>query len=130
VKTTWKPNITLFDKYYHEPHPVHNPRQSGYAEYPNSPFEIPKVLESFLHFAGLGKRESKKKEDKQPDAPTYSHISRFVDALVEAIKGLNGRFVIELRLGDLMQELAKLRYEARPPGYPRTFTRAWLSNIP
>ncbi|SJL02426.1 uncharacterized protein ARMOST_05753 [Armillaria ostoyae] len=53
--------------------------------------------------------------------------------MVERITQFNSYHIkIELLQGDISQELMKMAYgiDNRPPDFPRTFTRMWLSNVP
>jgi hypothetical protein len=68
-----------------------------------------------------------------PDAPAYSHTTRFFDGVVQALEGMKGHVTVEVLQGELVQEMSKMRFRgdgSRPATFPRSFTRAWLSNVP
>ncbi|KAK7020202.1 hypothetical protein VNI00_017815 [Paramarasmius palmivorus] len=67
------------------------------------------------------------------DSPCYSILSVFFDAIIASLSTLQGRIKIEVLQGDYITELIKMQDgddPERPQGFPRTYTRMWLSNIP
>ena len=64
--------------------------------------------------------------------PSFAHVSSFFDAVVDAIKVLKGSIQLEFIVGEINQELSKIRLgtDTRPSHFTKQFTRIWLSNIP
>lgn len=59
--------------------------------------------------------------------------SVFFDGVANALKTVQEHVVLEFVAGNLTQVLVKMRYDAdetRPSGFPKLYTRAWLSNVP
>ncbi|KAK0444379.1 hypothetical protein EV421DRAFT_2034953 [Armillaria borealis] len=58
----------------------------------------------------------------------YPSVEFNVFEMVERITQFNS----QLLQGDISQELMKMAHgiDNRPPNFPRTFTRMWLSNVP
>lgn len=104
----------------------------GTTGYPNldlDAFKPPRDIEEYNHRFKVAEPHP----DLIPDAPAYSHVSAFFDGVVEALKVMKKHIKIELLCGELIQEMSKMRFcgdESRPADFPRSFTRAWLSNVP
>ncbi|KIJ65506.1 hypothetical protein HYDPIDRAFT_130715 [Hydnomerulius pinastri MD-312] len=127
VEGTWKVNITLIDRESLED-------LNGFVrEYPDlyyDPFESIRATAAFnekYKLAHVGYNTP------MPDSPAFQHISSFFDGVVEALKILKDCVKLEFHKGEMTQELSKMRFDSdhtRPTEFPRTFTRAWLSNVP
>ncbi|KIM72449.1 hypothetical protein PILCRDRAFT_16127, partial [Piloderma croceum F 1598] len=106
IETTWKPNVTLFDQ-ASTSFSVTNWSATGYPDLNLDAFKACQELEEYN--------------------------DRFFDRVVEALKGMKGHVTIEVLQGELVQEMSKMRFRgdgSRPATFPRSFTRAWLSNVP
>ncbi|GBE90051.1 hypothetical protein SCP_1800730 [Sparassis crispa] len=72
-------------------------------------------------------------DDIEIDSATFMTVSDLFSAVATALKSVKGQVVLELLCGELTQELSKMRFlgdHTRPAKFPRSFTRAYLSNIP
>lgn len=100
---------------------------TGYPGLKFDAFETPRQLADYNNRFGLGRAT------RRWDAPAFSHTIIFFEAVVDAIVALKGRIQIEILGGELVQTMSKMKIksdESRPPAFPRSFTRAWLSNVP
>lgn len=71
--------------------------------------------------------------DVERDYPAFSVGETFFDAVVDALKALKGRIILEVIHDDLSSGLLKIRAgatDSRPAEFPKKFTRMWLSNVP
>lgn len=71
--------------------------------------------------------------DLTADCPSYSVVWTFFNAVLEAGRDLNHKIQLEIVCGELHQELLKMRISEdgnRPTQFPKSYTRAWLSNVP
>ncbi|ETW77481.1 hypothetical protein HETIRDRAFT_446351, partial [Heterobasidion irregulare TC 32-1] len=119
IRETWKPNPSFFDS-------VHE-REIGYPRIIMDPFVFVRSIHQFAERMGL----LNNKIDE--DFPSLCVTEIFFDAVVDAFKAFQGCIQIEILLGDLSQELAKTRlpgHRSRPGHFPKSYTRAWLSNVP
>ncbi|KAK0444383.1 hypothetical protein EV421DRAFT_1800777 [Armillaria borealis] len=117
IERTWKPNPSLFDGV-----------QEVKFEYPSVEFNAFEMVERITQFnSRMGLLKERKMDD---DCPAYSVSEIFFDAVVDGLLSLNDHIKIELLQGDISQELMKMAHgiDNRPPNFPRTFTRMWLSN--
>lgn len=81
---------------------------------------------------GFAKRMGLLNNKIDEDFPSFCVTEIFFDAVVDAFKAFQGRIQIKILLGDLSQELAKMRlpgHRSRPGHFPKSYTRAWLSNV-
>lgn len=77
-------------------------------------------------------------KQRPPRHPTddnyvFKSMMVFFDFLGQSIKTMDRHVKVELLYGDMVEELAKMRLKTdvmRPPEFPRTFLRMWLSNVP
>ena len=72
-------------------------------------------------------------EYKDDPSPCFGVTDRFFEGVLNAFKTMKGKITIEFILGDISFELAKMRLKSdvsRPSGFPREYTRMWLSNVP
>ncbi|KIJ64313.1 hypothetical protein HYDPIDRAFT_112299 [Hydnomerulius pinastri MD-312] len=116
VEASWKPNITVFDY--------------TYPKYPMLEYD---VFGAPAEVADFNKRFEipLKNAAYKDDSPTYAFMSSFFEGVVEAIQALSGSIQVEMRCGEVNQEVLKIQTQtSRPPQFPKTFTRIWLSNIP
>ena len=63
----------------------------------------------------------------------WSTCNSFFEEVATALEALGSCITIEMVVGGLSEELAKMRYGGdltRPKEYPRKYTRMWLSNVP
>ena len=70
---------------------------------------------------------------KPSDAPAFSHVSAFFDEVVKSLIVLNDHVQLEMLCGELTQELSRMALGSnsmRPQGFPRMYSRAYLSNVP
>ncbi|KII91875.1 hypothetical protein PLICRDRAFT_157310 [Plicaturopsis crispa FD-325 SS-3] len=120
IEKDWYPNITLFD--FGQP----------YERYPDlklDAFQAPRSIEEFNDRFDISKTST----TTEPDAPAFSHTTDFFDAVIDALKAMSGHVTFEILRGELSQELSKMRFAgdtSRPAEFPRSYTRAWLSNVP
>lgn len=124
VRKTWLPNITLFDE-------ASDRVNHFYPDLHMDAFQAPRQIMEFNERAGL--EEEERETDVGKDGLVFMHVSHFLDGVVEAIKKCEGHVKLEVLLGELTQELAKMRFggdHTRPISFPRHFTRMWLSNVP
>ncbi|KAJ7483585.1 hypothetical protein FB451DRAFT_1028935 [Mycena latifolia] len=124
IERTWKPNMTLFlcDKSL--------PNCKGYPDLPPDGMNLPRLFDAFNRRFGVDKGGELPPE---PESPAYTHTMRFFQAVMDSLKALQGSVKLEIVCGGLMEELSKMRLGTdtnRPAKFPRTFTRAYLSNIP
>ncbi|KAK0230370.1 hypothetical protein IW262DRAFT_397327 [Armillaria fumosa] len=119
IEGTWKPNPSLFDGV-----------QEVKFDYPSVEFNAFEMVERISQFNSRMGLLKKRKVDE--DCPAYSVSEIFFDAVVDGLLALKDHIKIELLQGDISQELMKMAHgiDNRPPGFPRTFTRMWLSNVP
>ncbi|KDQ51621.1 hypothetical protein JAAARDRAFT_704064 [Jaapia argillacea MUCL 33604] len=118
VNQSWVPNVTLF---YHDP--------TGYPDVNLDPFELIEGMRVFNNRFQLAPTLRRSQEDGYP----FYHSTAFFDSVTQALKGLSGRIQLEVLLGDLDRETEMMQLQAdstRPPEFPRSFSRIWLSNVP
>ncbi|KAK0243185.1 hypothetical protein EDD85DRAFT_814167 [Armillaria nabsnona] len=119
IERTWKPNPSLFDGV-----------QEVKFDYPSVEFNAFEMVERISQFnSRMGLFKERKMDE---DCPAYSVSEIFFDAVVDGLLTLNDHIKIELLQGDISRELMKMAHgiDNRPPDFPRTFTRMWLSNVP
>ncbi|KAK7031941.1 hypothetical protein R3P38DRAFT_3265860 [Favolaschia claudopus] len=130
IESTWKPNMTLFDREYSELSNKSLPHCVGYPNPPADGIHLARMLDSFNKRFGIAKGGDLPPD---PDSPAFTHTMRFFDGAIDALKVLDGSIKLEIIYGGLMEELGKMRLETdtrRPKEFPRRFTRAYLSNVP
>jgi hypothetical protein len=91
---------------------------------------LPRLFDAFNRRFGIDKGGELPLE---AESPTYTHTMRFFEGAMDALKVLKGSVTLEIMCGGLMEELGKMRLGTdmnRPAKFPRTFTRAYLSNVP
>ncbi|TCD70624.1 hypothetical protein EIP91_002655 [Steccherinum ochraceum] len=130
ISEHWKPNPSLFDR-------VNNERYDPEVKIQGYPF-----LEDIMFSHGIHKLHGACKGLKIPhngnklpnmDCPSFSVVQTFFDGVVDALKTLKGQIKLEILHGDLLHELVKMKIGrdlSRPSGFPRYYTRMWMSNIP
>ncbi|KAK0437373.1 hypothetical protein EV421DRAFT_1828683 [Armillaria borealis] len=119
ISSSWKPNPSLFDRDIDE-------EGTDYPIMDGNPFG------PIRHFERFGVN-SKLLTTVDRNNPAFSVAMFFFDAVVNAIKDMRGRLILEFLLGDVSQQLAKVNFDtdsSRPMDFPKTFTRMWLSNVP
>lgn len=101
--------------------------------------EIPRVFCEFNSRFSLGEpiwdgvASSRFALQYQSEMSAYSLFATFFDAVFDALRAMKGHLVLEVISGDLMQSLSRIRLGRlgdRPPSFPTTYNRAWLSNVP
>jgi hypothetical protein len=101
--------------------------------------EIPRVLCEFNDRFNLGEpvwdgiASSRFALQYQSEVSAYTVCETFFDAVVDALKAMKGRLVLEVIHGDLMQSLSRIRlgkHGNRPQSFPAMYDRVWLSNVP
>ncbi|KAI9060048.1 hypothetical protein FKP32DRAFT_1679333 [Trametes sanguinea] len=128
VAEQWKANITLYDAMYNDP--KYHPGGDGYRTQSGDAFEPVNFIENFVN------RHKPRKNGpitNSADTLAWDIFSAFFDEIAKAIEGLGDHVTVELIVGGLSEELAKMRTKAdvtRPEVFPRKFTRMWLSNVP
>ncbi|KAJ7467818.1 hypothetical protein B0H11DRAFT_1814028 [Mycena galericulata] len=130
VEKTWKPNMTLFDREYSELSRRSLPNCKGYPDLPLDGMILPRLFDMFNRRFSIDKGGELRAD---PESPVYTHTMRFFQGVINALKALEGSVKLEVICGGLMEELGKLRLgtdTSRPAKFPRTFTRAYLSNVP
>ncbi|CAA7271282.1 unnamed protein product [Cyclocybe aegerita] len=117
ILKTWKPNITLLDG-----------SKDGYMSADMDAFSIVRSIAAFNQAEGFQQLELVSRSD----CPSFLTMSGFFRAVVETMKSLGGKLQVELIVGEICQELSKVRLgtDSRPGHFPKKFTRIWLSNIP
>ncbi|KAF8210815.1 hypothetical protein K438DRAFT_1569292, partial [Mycena galopus ATCC 62051] len=124
IQKTWKPNMTFF---------LSNkslPNCKGYPDVHQDGMLLPRLFDAFNRRFGIDKGGELPPE---AESPTFTHTMRFFQAAMDALKALEGSIKLEIIYGELMEELGKMRLGTdaeRPAKFPRTFTRAYLSNVP
>ncbi|OSD01022.1 hypothetical protein PYCCODRAFT_1478791 [Trametes coccinea BRFM310] len=127
VTNQWKANITLYDAMYNDP--KYHPDGDGYRTSSGDAFEAVNFIEDFVN----GNKPRKNGITNTVDTLAWDIFNAFFDKIAKAIEGLGDHLTIELLVGGLAEELAKMRTKAdvtRPAAFPRKFTRMWLSNVP
>ncbi|KAI0634386.1 hypothetical protein C8Q77DRAFT_1217561 [Trametes polyzona] len=127
IENDWKPNITLFAASFDDSR--HFPDGDGYQSMSVDAFEPVGQVEDFV------KRENveKRRNDGDADELAYDTFDVFFEEIAAALRDLEGHITLELIVGGLSEELAKMRFSGdttRPAAFPRTYTRMWLSNVP
>ncbi|EIM87131.1 uncharacterized protein STEHIDRAFT_167970 [Stereum hirsutum FP-91666 SS1] len=124
VAGTFKPNPSLFDRRRHE---------TKYPDMNCDAFTTVRQINIFnVRMDLTGDRDSVR-GDVERDYPAFSVGETFFDAVVDALKALKGRIMLEVIHDDLSSGLLKIRARAmdsRPAEFPKKFTRMWLSNVP
>lgn len=95
-----------------------------------SGFDSIHAIESFNVRLGLQKDLG---HGLNADYPSYSVVWTFFNGVLEAWRALDQKIQLEIVCGELHQELSKMRIcgdKTRPTQFPRSYTRAWLSNVP
>ncbi|OBZ76423.1 hypothetical protein A0H81_03125 [Grifola frondosa] len=127
IEKEWKTNVTLFDLKNCDPRWGWG-NDNGYPLLRLDVFAPIGMVEQFNNHLHLGGKAPKEAEDR-----AFRSCAVFFDAVADAIKGLSGRLTLEILVGGLSEELAKMKFgadQARPSEFPREFTRMWLSNVP
>ncbi|KAK7056830.1 hypothetical protein VNI00_002547 [Paramarasmius palmivorus] len=130
VKTTWKPNITHFSRFRNDYRPNQPPAFDGVGDAGFDMFEDVAQIDTLNRDLGLYAQMQK---EVDPDCPSYSIVSVYLDAIIQTLETLRESIKIEFLLGDYNRELTKMLVGddiERPKEFPRKFTRIWLSNIP
>ncbi|KAJ7438219.1 hypothetical protein B0H11DRAFT_593185 [Mycena galericulata] len=134
IEKNWKPNPTLFDKANYELY-----QQGNYAQYftklhfdPNR--QVISALDHlFTRLDDLGMMKNNCGTD--PRWPSFSTVHDILFApMVNALKLWSTQIRFEFLAGDLVQFLALLKCSSPAldwrRGFPISFTRAWMSNVP
>ncbi|KAJ7750682.1 hypothetical protein DFH07DRAFT_922529 [Mycena maculata] len=130
IENSWKANMTLFDREYSELSNKSLPNCKGYPDLPPDGMNLPRLFDAFNRRFGIDTGGELRAD---PESPAYTHTMRFFQGVMNALKALEGSVKLEIICGGLMEELGKLRLgtdTTRPAKFPRTFTRAYLSNVP
>ncbi|KAJ7500536.1 hypothetical protein B0H11DRAFT_1995698 [Mycena galericulata] len=130
VEKSWKLNMTLFDREYSELSNKSLPNCKGYPDLPQDGMKLPRLFDAFNRRFGIDKGGELRAD---PECPAFTHTMRFFQGVMDALKALAGSVKLEIICGGLMEEMGKLRLgtdTTRPAKFPRTFTRAYLSNVP
>lgn len=67
------------------------------------------------------------------ESTAWDVCSVFFETAATALKTLERKVTLEFMVGELCDELAKMRHDSqttRPDTFPRKYTRMWLSNVP
>ena len=88
------------------------------------PFELPWVVNEFMQEHGIGIDSN--------STSSFDIVRGYFRAVADALTTLSKRVRVEVIQGSMNVELAKIQagVSARPPEFPRTFLRMWLSNVP
>ncbi|KAJ6461174.1 hypothetical protein C8R47DRAFT_116012 [Mycena vitilis] len=130
VEKSWKPNMTLFDREYSELSDKSLPHCKGYPDVRSDNVQFPRLCDVFNRRFGIDKGGELPAD---PESPAFTHMMRFFQGAMDALRSFEGKVTLEIMCGGLMQELDKMRLGTdgdRPAQFPRSFTRAYLSNIP
>ncbi|KAJ6520693.1 hypothetical protein DFH09DRAFT_1426866 [Mycena vulgaris] len=130
IEKTWKPNMTLFDREYSELSSKSLPNCKGYPDLQGDGMNLPRLFDAFNRRFGVDKGGELPSD---PESPAYTHAMRFFQAVMDSLKAFEGAVKLEIICGGLMEELGKMKLGTdinRPANFPRTFTRAYLSNVP
>lgn len=102
--------------------------QDGHMNMKIDAFLIVQQIARFNKDHGISVKDIASKKQ----CPTFAHVSAFFDAVVDTIKVLKGSIQVEFIVGEVNQELSKVRLgtDTRPSHFTKQFTRIWLSNIP
>ncbi|PGH27060.1 hypothetical protein AJ80_01246 [Polytolypa hystricis UAMH7299] len=110
LKRHWEVNVTALDD-----------EEPSANSFPTDPFTLAYTL-------------YKETGIQRPSNPTrlYDHVAQFFSEVAKAIKILDGKFTIELSIGDFATVLEKQRYrlDGRPENSPRLYDRIHLGNLP
>ncbi|OSX56847.1 hypothetical protein POSPLADRAFT_1050487 [Postia placenta MAD-698-R-SB12] len=126
VKCDFRKNVTFLDDEYVE-HPLWN--RTGVPQFHLAPFESYEHFADFSRDCGLSGGGAAGEDGRR----VYQMASVFFDGVANALKTVQEHVVLEFVAGNLTQVLMKMRYDAdetRPSGFPKLYTRAWLSNVP
>jgi hypothetical protein len=104
----------------------------GYPDLNYNAMNLIRQFDDFNHFSEFVYND-KRKVDK--DCPSYSIISSFFDAVVDALKTMKGKIQLEILEGEMCQALLSMKLgtgvdKLRPSYFPRNFMRIWQSNVP
>ncbi|KAJ7327536.1 hypothetical protein DFH08DRAFT_940827 [Mycena albidolilacea] len=130
METTWKPNMTLFDREYSELSMRSLPNCKGYPDLQPDAMNLPRLFDAFNRRFGI---DAGGELPANAESPAFTHTMRFFQGAVDALKALEGKVTLEIVCGGVMEELGRMRLGTdteRPAQFPRTFTRAYLSNVP
>ncbi|KAJ7662858.1 hypothetical protein B0H17DRAFT_1257681 [Mycena rosella] len=106
------------------------PNCKGYPDVMGHGMGLPRLFDAFNRRFGTDRGGDLPRD---PESPVYTHTTRFFQAVINALKALDGAVKLEVICGGLMEELGKMKLGTdtnRPANFPRMFTRAYLSNIP
>ncbi|KAH6899382.1 hypothetical protein BKA70DRAFT_1314259 [Coprinopsis sp. MPI-PUGE-AT-0042] len=113
VLAEWVPNLMLFDQDELRRNDISGSIK-GYPEYPGHPYDN---IESFYNLA----------RDIAPSA----EIGRSIYMILRSLHAMKNNFTIECVVENLFGGLPRLFVsQDRPSGYPKKYTRMFLSNIP
>ncbi|KDQ54577.1 hypothetical protein JAAARDRAFT_196488 [Jaapia argillacea MUCL 33604] len=125
ISDTWKPNPTIFDEFSTE-HPSFT--GDGFPPLRSDPFETPDHIAQFL-------KRFKNLPEPLPgtELGSFHHVTQFFSLVSESLKALKDKLKIELIVGEVTTDLIKITSGdlfGREDGFPRKYTRMWLSNVP
>ena len=63
----------------------------------------------------------------------FDTMSRFFNAVARTLKALGDHVRLEIQYGDLNEQMARMSLVDnlhRPPEFPNSYVRMWLSNVP
>jgi hypothetical protein len=118
------------DRHYSEVSNKSLPQCKGYPDVVSEGMLLPKVIDDFNRRFGI---DTGGQLPADPDSPAFTHTTRFFQGAIDGLKALQGSITLEILYGGLTQELAKMQLgtdTSRPTKFPRTFSRAYISNIP
>jgi hypothetical protein len=108
---------------------IANAISTGYPDLNLDAFQAPREIEEYNDRYKL----YTKNPSLNSDSSAYLHTTTFFDGVVKALKEIQGHIKIEILRGELVQQMSQMKFKgdgSRPAGFPRSFTRAWLSNVP
>ncbi|THU91070.1 hypothetical protein K435DRAFT_968380 [Dendrothele bispora CBS 962.96] len=124
IENKWKPNMSLFDSFFDE--------KDGGSGYPDLKYDVLGLI-SQMNDCNKQMKVYDGKRELDKDCPSYSVISSFFDAVVDALKAMKGKIQLEILAGDMCQTLLAMKLgtdSSRPESFPRKYLRIWQSNVP
>jgi hypothetical protein len=106
------------------------PNCKGYPDLQPDAMNLPRLFDAFNRRFGI---DAGGELPANAESPAFTHTMRFFHGAVDALKALERKVTLEIVCGGVMEELGRMRLGTdteRPAQFPRTFTRAYLSNVP
>ncbi|KAI0719797.1 hypothetical protein C8T65DRAFT_826784 [Cerioporus squamosus] len=129
IEAEWRPNITLFARYYDDPKCRYDEAK---MRYPN--LTRVNLFDNINDINTFNCRNQPEEDtDMEVDTLTFDVCSTFFEDVAAALKALENHILLEFRIGELCEELTIMRCGGdgmRPDEFPKKYMRMWLSNVP